>query len=109
MVSASAAAAEEEPAWDEDSEDEEKTKTPAKPQIERPASVQSANTIQPLKPSDEYLKPSEPRKSHDEKSQADSDASYDVVGDRSGAPSHAPGSPKEAKKAGDESEEEDWE
>ena len=50
----------------------------------------------------------EPRKSNDEKSQADSDASYDVVGATSGAPSHAPGSPKEGRK-GEDSEEEDWE
>lgn len=109
MVPASAAAAEEEPAWDEDSDDDEKVVTPGKADIERPASVQSATTIQPSRPSDDHLKPTEPRKSHDEKSQADSDASYDVVGDKSGAPSHAPGSPREAKKTGDESEDEDWE
>lgn len=54
---------------------------------------------------DKLLKPAESRKSHDEKSQADSDASYDVV---SGAPSRAPNSPKESRK-GDDSEEEDWE
>lgn len=76
---------------------------------------------------------SEPRKSNDEKSQADSDGSYDVVGAASGAPSRAPNSPKEKEKnssgagtgaeAGtgtgakkdeesedeDDSEEEDWE
>jgi len=33
---------------------------------------------------------------------------YDVVGAASGAPSRAPGSPKESRK-GDDSEEEDWE
>lgn len=60
-------------------------------------------------PPEQHLKVSEPRKSHDEKSQADSDASYDVVGAASGAPSQAPGSPKEVKKISDDSEEEDWE
>jgi hypothetical protein len=52
----------------------------------------------------------EPRRSHDEKSVADSDASYDLV---SGATSRAPGSPKEEKKSpigkNEDSEEEDWE
>ena len=55
------------------------------------------------------LKP-EPRRSHDEKSVADSDASYDLV---SGATSRAPGSPKEEKRTAagknEDSEEEDWE
>ncbi|KAI9743037.1 MAG: hypothetical protein M1818_003332 [Claussenomyces sp. TS43310] len=112
-VSGAAAEDEEEVGWGEDSDDEGPSKSPLKSIIEngRPASVDSSITIQPpaSKVSDQtYLKPSEPRKSHDEKSQADSDASYDVVGAASGAPSHAPNSPKESKKA-DESEEEDWE
>lgn len=50
----------------------------------------------------------EPRKSHDEKSQADSESSYDLVNGASGVPSQAPSSPKDIKK-GEESEEEDWE
>ena len=55
--------------------------------------------------------PSEPRKSQDQNSQPDSDASYDLV---SGAASHAPGSPrdggeKDKRKKGEESDEEDWE
>ncbi len=58
------------------------------------------------------LKPGEPRKSNDEKSQADSDGSYDVVGAASGAPSQAPsqapGSPKDLPKGGD-SEDDDSE
>ncbi len=75
----------------------------------RPASVDSSTTIHPpSSKSGAYLKPSESRKSHDEKSQADSDASYDVVGAASGAPSHAPNSPKDSRK-GEDSEEEDWE
>ncbi|RMZ88206.1 hypothetical protein DV736_g4569, partial [Chaetothyriales sp. CBS 134916] len=44
------------------------------------------------------------RRSHDEKSVADSEASYDIV---SGAPSRAASSPKQ--KRADESDEEDWE
>lgn len=100
-----AAEAEEEVGWDEDSEDE--ATSSAKPQ--RPASVESSTTIHPSKPAEQAtLKPTEPRKSHDEKSQADSDTSYDVVGAASGVPSQAPSSPKEARKV-DDSDEEDWE
>jgi hypothetical protein len=52
------------------------------------------------------LTAAESRKS-DEKSQADSDTSYDMVGAASGNPSQAPNSPKESRK-GDDSDE-DWE
>jgi hypothetical protein len=55
------------------------------------------------------LKPSEPRRSHEDeaKSVADSDASYDIV---RGATSRAMGSPKEEKRGGrDESDDDDWE
>jgi hypothetical protein len=46
----------------------------------------------------------------DDRSSADSEASYDVIGDRSGISSQAPESPRlaEAKKSGDDSDE-DWE
>jgi len=62
----------------------------------------------------EHLKVAEPRKSQDEKSQADSESSYDLV---SGATSRTPGSPKDEKPVvekkdevkKDESDEEDWE
>jgi hypothetical protein len=76
----------------------------------RPDSIESSTTIQPATPVQvpTLLKPEESRRSHDEKSQADSDGSYDVVGAASGAPSRAPGSPKDSRK-GDDSEEEDWE
>lgn len=106
LTPSTAASAEEEVGWDEDSEDEAAPgKTTAK--TGRPESAQSSTTIHP--PADRgLLKPSESRKSNDEKSQADSDASYDVVGAASGNPSHAPNSPKESRK-GDDSEEEDWE
>jgi hypothetical protein len=53
------------------------------------------------------LKPEENRKSNDEKSQADSEASYDVVGATSGLPSQAASSPIEAKK--DDESDDDWE
>lgn len=79
-------------------------------ETKRPASTESSTTLHPAiqAKDDELLKPGEPRKSHDEKSQADSDGSYDVVGAASGAPSRAPGSPKDSRK-GDDSEDEDWE
>ena len=69
-------------------------------------------TIQPssdIKTTTSSLKPTESRRSQDQHSQPDSDASYDLV---SGATSRAPGSPKETKgKKEDEGEEEeeDWE
>jgi len=97
--------------WDEDSEDEaapsnNDTKAPAA--IGKlPGSTDSSTTLHP-QTAQTLLKPSEPRKSNDEKSQADSEASYDVVGARSGVPSQAPNSPKDSRK-GDDSDEEDWE
>ncbi|KAK4134899.1 BSD-domain-containing protein [Trichocladium antarcticum] len=117
-----AASAEEEVGWDEDSDDEaEEVKPQAKPEAKpakesaapapiRPGSTESSTTIQPPASSPGLLKPSEPRKSNDEKSQAGSEASYDVVGARSGVPSQAPNSPKESRKVDeDSSDEEDWE
>ncbi|KAI9864164.1 MAG: hypothetical protein M1824_005559 [Vezdaea acicularis] len=70
-----------------------------------PADLSSASstTLHPTSTSTDAKK----RKSHDGQSQADSDASYDLVGAASGAPSRAPSSPKEGK--GDSEEEEDWE
>lgn len=112
LLKGAAASTEEEVGWDEDSDDETATLKVAKPKVEqgRPASTESSTTLHPANqnPEPTFLKPEESRKSHDEKSQADSDGSYDVVGAASGAPSHAPGSPKDSRK-GDESEEEDWE
>ncbi|KAL1871186.1 hypothetical protein VTK73DRAFT_2237 [Phialemonium thermophilum] len=104
-----AASAEEEIGWDEDSEDEASSSRPAANKPERPASTASSTTIHPTATaSDNLLKPAESRKSNDEKSQADSEASYDVIGAASGNPSQAPNSPKESRK-GDESDDEDWE
>ncbi|KAI1121268.1 BSD-domain-containing protein [Nemania abortiva] len=106
---------EEEEDDDEDSEDEESDgeAPPNKPadKIKRPASAESSKTIHPPTVKATHLKPSEPRKSNDEKSQADSDTSYDVVGAASGNPSQAPNSPKDSRKVEDsddeDSEEED--
>lgn len=111
-----AASAEEEVGWDEDSDDETTT-TAAGPssktttttaETKRPGSTESSTTIHPPTAASSLLKPSESRKSNDERSQADSDTSYDVVGASSGNPSHAPNSPKEARKA-DEDSDDDWE
>ncbi|CAN8097973.1 unnamed protein product [Discula destructiva] len=115
-----AASAEEEVGWDEDSDDEAAAVTvtsPKKQAIKRPGSAESSTTIHPPAPaapatstsaSASSLHPAEPRKSNDERSQPDSDTSYDVVGASSGNPSHAPNSPKDVHK-GEDSEEEDWE
>ncbi|CZS97439.1 related to DOS1 protein [Rhynchosporium agropyri] len=111
LLKGAVASTEEEVAWDEDSEDESSSKvTKPKAETPRPASTESSTTLHPAAQVQDAasLKPEEKRRSQDEKSQADSDGSYDVVGAASGAPSRAPGSPKEPRK-GDESEEEDWE
>ncbi|KAK7753891.1 hypothetical protein SLS62_004257 [Diatrype stigma] len=113
-----AASAEEEIGWGEESDDET---TPAKSSGDkeadkpvRPESSASTTTIQPppatgaAAASDKSrLKASEPRKSNDEKSQADSDTSYDLVGAASGNPSQAPSSPKDSRKAEDSDDEDD--
>ncbi|KAF9876262.1 BSD domain-containing protein [Colletotrichum karsti] len=120
-----AASAEDEVSWDddssesseeesseEDSDDEAAPATASKTEQKkpvRPPSTESSTTIQPpVQASQTTLKPAESRKSNDEKSQPDSDTSYDVVGDKSGVPSRAPNSPKGREKA-DDSDDEDWE
>ncbi|KAG9379989.1 BSD domain containing protein [Pyrenophora tritici-repentis] len=69
-----------------------------------------AASVKTLKPADTKTPAAaQPRRSNDEKSVADSDASYDLV---SGATSRAPGSPQDGKKktvAEESDEEEDWE
>jgi hypothetical protein len=93
-------------AWDEDSDAEDDK--PSTPQIKEPQTStshptnDSNTTLNQVKDAG-GLKP-EGRRSHDEKSVADSEASYDIV---SGAPSRAASSPKE--KTVEESDEEDWE
>ncbi|KAH7381324.1 hypothetical protein DE146DRAFT_282772 [Phaeosphaeria sp. MPI-PUGE-AT-0046c] len=141
MLKASKPADEEEVAWDEDSdedegeeEDEEEEssdedssedddsdddESPNKSTTNLAASKETlkpATTTQPKPATDNTLKPAQPRRSNDEKSVADSDASYDLVsGTTSRAPSRAPGSPQQDKKkaaaaaADEDSDEEDWE
>ncbi|KAI9767386.1 MAG: hypothetical protein M1839_004528 [Geoglossum umbratile] len=106
----------EEIAWDEDS-DSDGPQPPSKADrsSKESASVDSSLTLRSGGEGAELssptlLKPAEERRSHDQHSQPDSDASYDVVsGAPSGAPSHAPGSPVRKKAADDSDEEEDWE
>lgn len=100
-LTSAAAAAEDEVGWDDDS-DEEAAEKPAQGKT---TSGASSTTIDA--PAQNLLKPEESRKSNDEKSQADSEASYDVVGAASGKTSQAPNSPKDTKK-GDDSDD-DWE
>ncbi|MCJ1417350.1 hypothetical protein MMC32_003693 [Xylographa parallela] len=114
----------EEVGWDEDSDEEPSTpqaKTPSTlPKLSNATSASTltaSTTIAPTSSAEETstaetdtLKPNEPRKSQDQHSQPDSDASYDLV---SGATSQAPPSPREDKKdhadKNDDDEEEDWE
>ncbi|MCJ1385814.1 hypothetical protein MMC17_008938 [Xylographa soralifera] len=114
----------EEIGWDEDSDEEPSTpQAKASPDSSKLSNATSASTltasttIAPTSSAEETsttetdtLKPNEPRKSQDQHSQPDSDASYDLV---SGATSQAPPSPREDKKdhtgKNDDDEEEDWE
>lgn len=94
-------------AWDEDTDDEDtnKSSTPqtAAPKIVMRDTNDSSTTLNQTQiATPGGLKP-EGRRSHDEKSVADSEASYDIV---SGAPSRAASSPKERKA---EESDEDWE
>ncbi|KAI9712715.1 MAG: hypothetical protein M1820_001336 [Bogoriella megaspora] len=111
MLKGAATGDDEEVAWDEDSDDEPSST----PNAQKSHLTSASQTTLQAAPADkstgeepDLLKPAEPRRSNDEKSQADSDASYDIV---SGAPSRASGSPKErkAEPVKEESDEEDWE
>ncbi|QQK42477.1 BSD [Penicillium digitatum] len=97
LLKGASAEDEEEVGWDDDSDSE--SQSPSTPQVRS-----GAQTLAPTKETEK----AEPRRSHDQHSQADSESSYDVV---SGTASRTPGSPKEkvssAAKA-DESDE-DWE
>ncbi|OBT39969.1 hypothetical protein VE00_10001 [Pseudogymnoascus sp. WSF 3629] len=117
LLKGAAADAEEEVGWDEDSDDEA---TPASASAAAAAtknkptsSVASSQTINPPAAAtrdDSRLDPADAKRktSADGRSVADSEASYDVVGARSGVPSAAPGSPRQEGKKGEESDE-DWE
>ncbi|CEJ91146.1 hypothetical protein VHEMI06879 [[Torrubiella] hemipterigena] len=95
-----AASAEDEVGWDSDSDDEADA-----PKGEKTSSVTSSTTIHP--PAAKLSKSTSSKQPTDTKSQADSEASYDVVGAQSGLQSQAATSPKEAKK--DEESDDDWE
>ncbi|UPX20577.1 uncharacterized protein EKO05_0010805 [Ascochyta rabiei] len=128
MLKASTPADEEEVDWSSDSDEDDSaaptTKSPTAPASTTPKSpstpdlAKSQTTIKPDAAAEpDTLKPAQPRRSHDEKSVADSDASYDLVsGATSRAPSRAPGSPRtkadevDKKQAvAEESEDDDWE
>ncbi|KZF21010.1 BSD-domain-containing protein [Xylona heveae TC161] len=103
---------EEEVPWDEDSEEEDAT-TPHQASSQSastgaPAASQAPTAATAAEPKDTLKPVAGPRRSNDGHSQADSDASYDVV---SGATSRTPGSPKEDRRetVNEESDEEDWE
>ncbi|WPG98727.1 Hypothetical protein R9X50_00152100 [Acrodontium crateriforme] len=93
---------EEEVAWDDDDEEESTTPNPTGTSAKASAST---TTLTNSAADSDHLKPG--RNSSDEnKSVADSDASYDIV---SGAASRAHGSPKEEKKKDAEESDDDWE
>ncbi len=110
---------EEEVAWDVESDDE-KVDAPSRPSTSHRIILSSNDDTDSTTAVPQQQTPSagtlnkptnQGRNSHDQHSQPDSDASYDLV---SGATSRTPGSPKEeAKEKGavkrDESDEEDWE
>ena len=100
-----AADGEEEVAWDDDSDSE--SGSPSTPQVK--ASKNKSAAASSNVDRDASLKPSEPRRSNDQQSQADSESSYDLV---SGSTSRAPESPKEKtllSSTAEDSDEEDWE
>ncbi|OAX79549.1 hypothetical protein ACJ72_06131 [Emergomyces africanus] len=122
MLKGVSAANDEEVAWDEDSDSE--SDSPSTPQVTiektavadpAPASPDTMSASR-LSSGNDTLKATERRNSNDQQSQADSDASYDLV---SGAASRAPNSPKESEKPAlttsssptkpEDSDEEDWE
>ncbi|TKA71742.1 hypothetical protein B0A49_04993 [Cryomyces minteri] len=105
LLKGASAEEEEQVTWDassssgdeDDDDDESLTPNPATPSLQptSPHPIHESTAPQPTAstPTDtDHLKPTaEPHLSHDERSQADSDASYDIV---SGATSRAPGSPR---------------
>ncbi|KAF2398898.1 BSD-domain-containing protein [Trichodelitschia bisporula] len=111
LLKGAATQADEEVAWDEDSEEEsDEDESEEESEEESPDPSASTTTLTKPKPAPEAdadkLKPGEPRRSQDQRSQPDSDASYDLV---SGAASRTAGSPRENVTQVEESDEEDWE
>lgn len=111
LKGATADADEEDAGWGDDSDDEDEKK-PAAAAASVPKDTASNASSQTLnQPAAGTLKPVDNRKpSSDDRSVADSEASYDLVGAKSGTASQAPGSPRavDPKKAGDDSDD-DWE
>ncbi|KAG5984267.1 hypothetical protein E4U55_005425 [Claviceps digitariae] len=103
-----AASTEDEVGWDDDDSDEEgkEGKEGAEKAVDQKP-VSSAASSTTIQRQDGHLKPTQCQTSNDEKSQADSEASYDVVGAASGLTSQGPSSPKDSKKADDSDD--DWE
>lgn len=106
MIASAKANDDAEVGWDSD-DDEEDAKKPTRLDVKN--ANDSTTTLSQTQPTPKPtittgggLEPG--RRSHDEKSVADSEASYDIV---SGAPSRAANSPKEKKI--EESDDEDWE
>ncbi|KAI7200999.1 BSD-domain-containing protein, partial [Hortaea werneckii] len=104
LKGAAAQPEEEEVGWGSDNEDESTTPNPKSTKPTNDSSTTLNATAGSS--SNDLLKPKEPRRSTDDKSVADSDASYDIV---SGATSRAAGSPKEEKKEKSEASDDDWE
>ncbi|KAI6841734.1 hypothetical protein KC340_g1232 [Hortaea werneckii] len=104
LKGAAAQPEEEEVGWGSDNEDESTTPNPKSTKPTNDSSTTLNATAGSS--SNDLLKPKEPRRSTDDKSVADSDASYDIV---SGATSRAAGSPKEEKKEKSEESDDDWE
>ncbi|KAG6036826.1 hypothetical protein E4U41_005482 [Claviceps citrina] len=100
-----AASTEDEVGWDDDDSDEEGKEGAKEPVDDKSVTSRASSTT--LKSQESLPKPVQSQKSHDEKSQADSEASYDVVGAASGKTSQAPSSPKDSRKADDSDD--DWE
>ncbi|KAI6848492.1 BSD-domain-containing protein [Hortaea werneckii] len=105
LKGAAAQPEEEEVGWGSDNEDESAA-LQAKSGKPTNDSSTTLNATAGSSSSNDLLKPKEPRRSTDDKSVADSDASYDIV---SGATSRAAGSPKEEKKEKSEESDDDWE
>lgn len=116
---ASTVGAEEEVAWDEESnsDSDERAQDTSKntvttrptdaassPSSKIPAISATTTGSNHFRTDSDAMTLKAPRRSHDEKSVADSEASYDLV---SGAASHAAGSPKQ--KVKEEDSDDDWE
>ncbi|KUL89567.1 hypothetical protein ZTR_04472 [Talaromyces verruculosus] len=101
LKGAHTAADEEEVGWDEDSDSE--SESPSTPHVKSKPSAASSQNLTVVNDSNLL---SEPRRSHDQHSQPDSESSYDVV---SGATSQTPASPREKSSAKAEESDDDWE